>query len=256
MYVTGEYGFQVRSYECGPDGAATLPTVCNYLQEAASLNAEALAFSRSNFAAEGENISWVLTRLRVQMARFPRWEEKVRVVTWPSGGRRVAATREFELRDAAGARLGVATSEWMLIDLASRRIVAIPEQVFACVQGERPPRVLGDAPFGKLRWDCRETSGAQVFRARRGDIDLNGHVNNVHYVEWLVETVPPGAGCCTDFEIVFRSETLAGEEVRAEGVEVEPGVYAHRLSAPDGRDHVLARTRWMRLDAATGSREN
>ena len=68
----------------------------------------------------------------------------------------------------------------------------------------------------------------------------------------LRQTVPPGAGVCTDFEIVFRSETLAGEEVRAEGVAVEPGVYAHRLSAPDGRDHVLARTRWTRLDAAAG----
>lgn len=244
MDVSGTYAFDVRSYECGPDGRATLPTVCNYLQEAASLNAEALAFSRTDFAAAGANVSWVLTRLRVQTARYPRWEEAVRVATWPSGGRRAAATREFELRDAAGARLAAATSEWMLIDLASRRIAAIPEAVFACVGAGVPPRVLGEAPFGRLRWDGRASAGAQTFRARRGEIDLNGHVNNVRYVEWLLEGVPPGAGACADFEIVFRSETLAGEDVRAESAEVEPGVFAHRLSAPDGRDHVLARTCW------------
>ena len=210
MTTGREYRFQVRSYECGPDGAATLPSICNYLQEAASLNAESLSFSKSNFAAAGENISWVLTRMRVKMVRYPRWEEPVVVATWPSGG---------------------------------RRIVAIPDSVFECVDKSCAP-VLGEAPFTKLRWDCREVAGACVFRARRGDIDLNGHVNNVHYIEWLLETVPEGIGPCSDFEIIFRSETLAGEEVRAEGVEVEPGVYVHRVSAPDGRDHVLARTRW------------
>ena len=71
MTTGREYRFQVRSYECGPDGAATLPTICNYLQEAASLNAKRLAFSKSDFAAAGENLSWVLTRLRVKMARYP-----------------------------------------------------------------------------------------------------------------------------------------------------------------------------------------
>ena len=242
-----EYEFQVRSYECGPDGAATLPTICNYLQEAASLNAESLSFSKSNFAAAGENISWVLTRMRVKMDRYPRWEERVVVATWPSGGRRIVANRDFEIRAADDTRLGVATSEWMLIDLASRRIVAIPDSVFECVDKSCAP-VLGETPFTKLRWDCRETAGACAFRARRGDIDLNGHVNNVHYIEWLLETVPAGIGSCLDFEIIFRSETLAGEEVRAEGVEVEPGVYVHRVSAPDGRDHVLARTHWNHWD--------
>ena len=243
MDTCGQYEFQVRSYECGPEGAATLPTICNYLQEAASLNAESLAFSKSNFAAAGENISWVLTRLRVKMDRYPRWEEKITVVTWPRGGRRIVAYRDFELLDAAGNRLGTATSEWMLIDLSSRKLVPIPEQVFACANDVRPP-VLGETPFVKLRWDCRELAGAQSFRAKRGDIDLNGHVNNVHYVEWLLETVPAASGVCSDFEVIFRSETLAGEEVRTEGVEVEPGVYVHRVSAPDGHDHVLARTEW------------
>ena len=58
MGATGAtYCWQVRTYECGPDGLATLPTICNYLQEAASLNAESLKFSKSDFDAAGENIS-------------------------------------------------------------------------------------------------------------------------------------------------------------------------------------------------------
>lgn len=240
--VYGEYSWAVRTYECGPDGRATMASVCNWLQEAASLNAETLAFSKSDFEAAGENISWVLTRLKVRIARFPKWEEKVSILTFPRGGRRIVAYRDFVLTGADGVELGRATSEWMLIDLASRKIVAIPDGVFAAANTVREP-VFGEEPFAKLRWDCKaESPDALAFRARRGDIDLNGHVNNVHYVEWLMEGRPEAAGPCHEIDIVFKSETLAGEEVRVESVETEPGVYVHRVYAPDGRDHVLARS--------------
>ena len=240
--VYGVYSWAVRTYECGPDGRATMASVCNWLQEAASLNAETLAFSKSDFEAAGENISWVLTRLKVRIARFPKWEEKVSILTFPRGGRRIVAYRDFVLTGADGAELGRATSEWMLIDLASRKIVAIPDGVFAAANTVREP-VFGEEPFAKLRWDCKAGSpDALVLRARRGDIDLNGHVNNVHYVEWLMEGRPEAAGPCHEIDIAFKSETLAGEEVRVESVETEPGVYFHRVYAPDGRDHVIARS--------------
>ena len=238
----GKYSWAVRTYECGPDGVATMASVCNWLQEAASLNAEALAFSKSNFESAGENISWVLTHLKVRMSRFPKWGETVSILTFPRGGRRIVAWRDFVLSGANGEELGRASSEWMLIDLASRKVVAIPDGVFAAANTVREP-VFGDEPFQKLRWECSIMSpDALAFRARRGDIDLNGHVNNVHYVEWLMEGRPDAAGPCHEIDIVFKSETLAGEEVRVESVETEPGVYVHRVYAPDGRDHVLARS--------------
>ena len=142
----GEYSWAVRTYECGPDGAATMASVCNWLQEAASLNAEALAFSKSNFESAGDNISWVLTRLKVKMSRFPKWGETVSILTFPRGGRRIVAWRDFVLSDADGAELGRATSEWMLINLASRKVVAIPEAVFAAANTVREP-VFGDEPW-------------------------------------------------------------------------------------------------------------
>jgi acyl-ACP thioesterase len=176
------------------------------------------------------------------MTRFPKWGETVSTLTFPRGGRRIVAWRDFVLTDSDGEELGCASSEWMLIDLASRKVVAIPEGVFAAANTVRKP-VFGDEPFMKLRWECGvAASDVLVFRARRGDIDLNGHVNNVHYVEWLMEGRPAAAGPCRELDIVFKSETLAGEEVRVESVETEPEVFVHRVYAPDGHDHVLART--------------
>ena len=239
----GEYSWRIRSSECNATGLATIPAILNLLQEAASLNAEELGFSKTNFSAAGENISWVLTRLKVRMTRYPRWEETVRIVTWPREGRKITAMRDFEIFGEDGERLGIATSEWMIIDLASRHICPIPEGVFSKANNVRPP-VFGDEGFSKFRWDCKEVSGGLKFRAKRCDIDMNGHVNNVHYAEWCLETVPEKFAECRECEILFKSETLAGEEVLAEGVEIEPAVFLHRVSATGGGDHVVALTRW------------
>jgi len=239
MNTFAEYDYLVRGYECGPDGVATLPSVCNYLQETAGRHAEKLGFSRTDFVAAGEDISWVLTRLRVKMTRYPRWKDRVRVLTYPRGGRRVTANRDFVLF-VGDETIGVATSEWVIIDLATRKIVPVPELVYSVADDEHPP-VIAEGAFARLRWTCRETSGEMSFRARRGDIDLNGHVNNVHYIEWLVETLPETFGPVRDFEIAFKSETLAGEEVRAASVEVEPGVWMAHVASVDGRSHVIAR---------------
>ena len=74
--------FAVRSYEVTPQGHAALQTLCNYCQEAAGNHARALGLSRDAMLEHG--MAWVLMRLRLQVQRYPDWEQAVHVETWPS----------------------------------------------------------------------------------------------------------------------------------------------------------------------------
>ena len=58
------------------------------------------------------------------------------------------------------------------------------------------------------------------------------------YIEWLLE--PLKAARPLRIEIVFRSETLAGDEVSVEITRGANGEIYHRVFSPEGKDHVVA----------------
>jgi len=71
-------------------------------------------------------------------------------------------------------------------------------------------------------------------------------VNNVNYIEWAVETVPPGAGTLVDLQVEFLAESVAGDEIvsRCAGAEQ---VYQHELvRSSDRKTLALVRTEWAK----------
>ncbi len=239
--------FDVRSYECGPDGRIRPEALCDYMQEAASLNAADLGFSKTDF--EPLNISWVMTRLRMVLSERPRWGESLEVLTFPRGLRRLLAWRDFVLTGSGGSVIARASSEWAAINLSTRKAVPIPPRVTECSNTVREP-VLGESPFSKFSYpvDPAEEFAAQ-YRVRKADIDLNGHVNNVRYIEWMLESVPLELdGMCfpEELEVVFRSETMLGETVYARSAKAPgaPGTFVHSVAGEDGTEHITGRTVW------------
>ena len=53
-------------------------------------------------------------------------------------------------------------------------------------------------------------------RVRRDDLDINGHVNNAHYLSWLLEPFAPRPGqdlAPALVDLGFRAECFPGEEL-------------------------------------------
>lgn len=231
------FEWTVRSYECAPDGKVTVANICNYLQEAASINAEHLGFSKTDFDEDQLNVTWVMTRLRVCLTRRPKWNERVRVFTFPRPARRIVAWRDFILSDGEGREIGRASTEWMMIDMTSRRPVAIP--AFVTERANTVRTSVFAEPLGfKVDFSALTPSAEPyAIRAAASDIDLNGHVNNVRYITWLFDALDR-QGEPIDFELAFRGEVLKGGEVTVETYAGEGATYQRIKSTTD---HVLAK---------------
>ena len=114
---------------------------------------------------------------------------------------------------AVGNAVLEADSEWLYVDMAAQKIVKLPDGFASLVPEETPKVDLADLG-GKSAKLPSVTSSVEV-RVRRSDLDFNDHVNNVHYVEWMLEAAPCGVGP-SEIDIVFRSAAKAGDVLASE----------------------------------------
>ncbi len=240
--------YLVRSYESDATGHLAPASVLRYLQETAWNNARALGFALD--PREGGPFAWVLSRLRLRMSRYPAWGERVSMETWPLGVDRMLALRDFRLVDAGGGECGRASSGWLIIDAARRR-PRRPQQAMPVLATFAGPEPLLGVP-GRLEAalpPCEE----RALQVRYTDIDVNGHVNNVRYFEWVLDSVPSqrlAAARVREVEASFVSEALLGDSVSVRSVD-GPSESRHTVvDLEGGREICRLRLGWQSRDGA------
>lgn len=171
----------VSYWDVDRDQVMTLAGVFKLLQEAAIKHADVYGLGAQAMTARGE--SWVLNRIAVEIARYPRYEEKVVVRTWSAGIRGFRGYRD--LRVYAGDELLVrASSLWLYVNLRTKsltRVAADLAERFPVGQAEvyRPD-------LDKIRYDAPEASASATdVSLRYSDFDGNAHLNNTAYLDCL-----------------------------------------------------------------------
>ncbi|HEX9106088.1 MAG TPA: acyl-ACP thioesterase domain-containing protein, partial [Longimicrobiales bacterium] len=109
----------MASFDVGPRGELRTSALMGYLEDAAGAHAAAFGVGVRELQPRG--FAWVLSRYHLRLLRVPLLGESLEVSTWPSGRTAVFATRDFEVRDAGGSVVALATTSWAVIDLASKR---------------------------------------------------------------------------------------------------------------------------------------
>jgi medium-chain acyl-[acyl-carrier-protein] hydrolase len=231
----------ICSYDVDPQLTVRLPALCRFMQEAAYHHAEHLGLGYSQLAEK--NLGWVLARQRIEAGRWPKWGETVMLRTWPSGRDRLFFYRDFEITDGDGMRVLRAATAWFVIDIQKRERVgsdfylnsdlpAVGAKVF-------------DTKLERLQ-GCGGGRG-EPMAVNHGDLDMNGHVNNVRYIEWVLNSLPPEfhhAHTLRELEVNYLAEAICGHAVSVCTEENSPLNLAHRI-VTDCADLFRARTAWL-----------
>jgi medium-chain acyl-[acyl-carrier-protein] hydrolase len=238
--------YSIRSYEVDAGGTMSVPSIFNLLQDAASSHAFELGVAVSQLMAE--NATWVLSRILLKMIRYPVWRDAIQVHTWPSGILGAFAFRDFDLRDETDRSIGCARSAWIVIDAQSRRPIRPTLFADRLKPSEKEP-VTNDT-LNKLPQPRGGDWVEKRFHVRYGDLDINQHVNNVSYIEWLLESIP-GIGetrlALKELEINFLGEALQGDQVTAKCVAYRgnKNEFGHSVvREKDAHELIRARTVW------------
>lgn len=152
---------------------------------------------------------WVVRRLRMVVARFPRFDERVVLRTFCSGVGPRWAQRRTSLQGAAGARME-ADALWIFLDPATQQPARLDER-FDAVYGEAAAGRRADR--ARLRHGNPHADLPRFdWRFRVADVDLADHVNNAAYWTVLEERLAAvGADPETlDAEIEYRNAAQPG----------------------------------------------
>jgi len=184
-------------------GRLSIVSAINYFQESAWRNAEALGFGFNDLAAK--NLHWVLSRMYVEMYRYPLWGDSIQLETWPKGVESLFALRDFRIKSAGGKELlGAGATAWLIIDGATHRLQRIDQ---ICDEMPCYPQHAVEHKLGKIALAPTMTPHARIV-AGYMDVDVNQHVNNVCYLNWAVNHLPVDSKTITvrSAELNFLSE--------------------------------------------------
>lgn len=162
-----------------------------------------------------EGISWVLSRLTIDMPEAPTVNRSYRLSTWVESTSRLFSERDFEMTDAESGRTVMrAHSTWMAVNMTTRR----PGDLSPIWEGLD---IVSDRKFegergGKLL-PVQDPEREYRYRFAVSDIDVNRHVTTRRYIDLITDVWPLDhyeSMRPSRFEVAFKHEAHYDEEAR------------------------------------------
>ena len=232
------YEYEIKYQEVDGRKRLRLFNLENYLLEVAGTVADELGFGIRALHPMG--LTWILTRLSVEMYELPTHCERVRFETWIESNSHMLSTRNFRIYTSphpspkeretsplcgdgreVWTLIGQCKTVWAILDIQKREIVNIfDDPMFEnCVDGE-----VIDMPRVRMT-TIPEPTGSMPHKIVYSDIDYNGHCNSCRYLQAMTDAyLPDYYGKKIRLDINYSKEAMLGEEMHIYYLVTDDGV--------------------------------
>lgn len=205
-------GYQITFSEVDFKHFLKVSNLFNYFQDTASLTIDSLGLGVDSFK-ENKGFAWILTRIRLEIIRMPRYDEEITVTAWYQDHKKWDFQFDFLVLDSEGRKLAGAVTTWMMLDIATREI-RTSDQLGKIVVPMKTEGALETKP-GKLK-ARNELDLAYKRFVGYSDIDLNGHLNNSRFLDIALDSLGPDIHRNYDVmavEVNYLGEAFMGDEL-------------------------------------------
>lgn len=174
--------YQLLGGDCDAQGRMPMSLIAHQLIDIATLHANHLGIGFADLFPQGK--AWVLSRLSIEVERYPRINERYSITTWVSSINRRFSERDFRLTDADGKVFAHGRSVWVTINLADRTLGDL-----SGADGLRDVLLEGFhapiQPFPRLGGAPTQPDASYPYTFTYTDLDTNRHVNSVVYLRLM-----------------------------------------------------------------------
>ncbi len=210
--LIGTYRFNIDAYTTDFRGKATLPLMSSFILQVATKHAEERGFGYSSMT--GQNKAWVLSRLVIELFEYPQKNDELNVKTWVADANRLFTERCVSFETPEGRQLAFARTVWAAIDITTRRPTNVLE-----MEGLSDFKIEQELPIegAKKIPPLKDAQATGKFTIRYSDIDINGHLNSMKYIEHFIDMFDMEVFKTKDiyrFEINYANEAHFGNTLR------------------------------------------
>lgn len=201
--------YEINTLLVNPQKRLGLYGLLNLFQDTAWIHATHLDHGHEEMIRD--NTAWVLTRQKLMMNKWPSWGTNIVLKTWVRPISGIVAIRDFEVW-SGDELLGKCTTQWLILDLITRKPAAKNLTLSPNLSRQELPETL-EASKIILKDQLIKLS---EFHVRNSDLDLNGHVNNTKYAQWVLDSVTEDKHrefILKEYEVNFIAETKLGDTV-------------------------------------------
>jgi len=184
----------IGTSQCDVSAKWKLHSMLEAIQDAGTSHCRRLGISSLDL--RDRKLSWVIFRTDMFVYRYPELGEKVTVQTFTKGGNYKFYPRYYQVFDQNHEVVCKAGSLWMLMDILSRRTVSLNESGVVLPDYNGMNELIAFSAV-KRKIDGKEHTW--TYQPVYNDIDLNGHVNNTMYAEWLCNAL--GINMMKEYEV-------------------------------------------------------
>ena len=192
---------------------------------------------------EDYNLVWIITDYDIEVARLPHFAEEITIETEALSYNRLFCYRRFTIYDEAGQELIHMMATFVLMDRDSRKVHAVEPEIVVPYQSDFDKKLIRGP-----RYEPLEELVSKDYHVRFYDLDMNGHVNNSKYLDWIFEVM--GADFLTQY-IPKKINLKYVKEVRPGGVITSAversGLESKHEITSDGATNAQAIITWQEI---------
>lgn len=204
------FPFMAETFLVDGKGRLRTTTLCNYMLSCAGRHAEARGFGAT------DSLGWVLARMALHIDKIPMWRDRFYIETWVRNLYHGFTDRCIRVVDEEGNEVASILATFALMNLKTRSSVDLNGDIglrlTECMEPDEQISIRRIPSINRL-------PVADVSFKRRphySDIDINGHMNSVRYLDHILDHFPIdyiNSHNLTDFIVAYMNEGSATENL-------------------------------------------
>lgn len=219
MIFENNYKIDIRDITI--DNKVTNKAILEYMENSACRHSDSVGYGI--LGIPNTKKVWLLLDWKFKMIERLNYGEEINIKTWSKGMEKCYAYRDFEVYNKQGKVVAIASTKWVLMDAENLKIIKADETIRKSYNEEKEKKVFEIEDLDKIK-EPQQYEKELICKIRKTDIDVNGHVHNLNYLDIAYEILPYSLKKCQQFEnvrITYKKEIKPDSEIKVKYVKDE-----------------------------------